>query len=185
MQKPSVSPAVSQTPSPPKSPRNPHAAVPGWAAGDGGRWGRAWPAVCAPPHEMSSSSISQELRWAVRRLLLLLVPPFQPLKVPYAVNPPGPSRSLHGSWPCFQVPWPRSVQDLVVPGVFVLPVYGEQQKDPSSLLLIPVFTMSFALPNSLGFLETPVHSLRSAVPFLADNSPWLQNLIRLIGLASF
>lgn len=30
-----------------------------------------------------------------------------------------------------------------------------------------------------------MRSLCGAVPFLADNSPWLQNLIRLIGLASF
>lgn len=34
--------------------------------------------------------------------------------------------------------------------IFLL-VGGEQQKAPSLLLLIPAFTVSFALPNSLGF----------------------------------
>lgn len=105
-------------------------------------------------------------------------------QVPSAVNLP--SRSSDGSQPCSQVPCLGSGREPVVRVYFFFsPVGGEQQKDPSQPLLIPAFTASFALPNSLGFQETPMRSLCGTVSFLADNGPWLQNLIRLICLASF
>lgn len=42
-----------------------------------------------------------------------------------------------------------------------------------------------ASPCQIPQLPRAPRALCGAVPFLADNGPWLQNLIRLIGLASF
>lgn len=123
------------------------AAVPRWVEDYG--WGylvlrdgqqcqgrRYQPPRGAPCHTNEPGLQPLQLGWEGAAAAAFL-PPFQPLKVPCAVNLLGPSRSSDGSRPCVQVPRLGSVHWACRAGGFALPVGGEQQKDPPLLLLIP------------------------------------------------
>lgn len=147
------------------APRKPH---PGAASG----LPPALPAVGNEPglHLAEQSRCS----WAGKGLQQLFASISQ-LQVPRAVNVPGSG----GCWPRAQVPRLASFRGALFSCWLV----------KSNKRLCPCCSSSLLLPRAL-LCQIPLAlgdtgaSLRSAVPFLADNGPWLQNLIRLIGLAS-